>query len=182
MGVQRMAWDGPSDAYLSARGPNESDTWTDVTARAGRTGTQQVREVAEAVPPPEVAVALQLPAGAAAVVRRRTMCLDGKPIEIVDSWYPSSIASSTPLAEPGKIKGGAVTLLASLGYPAREALDDVSVRGATGAEAGLLELPAGAPVIVVFRTTVTDNDVPIEATVIVMTPADRHLRYPVSVG
>jgi GntR family transcriptional regulator len=175
-------WDGPSAPYLSPRAPGETDAWTDATTRAGRIGTQQIREVAETIPPPDVAEALRLPAGAPAVVRRRTVFLDGKPIETVDSWYPASIASGTPLAQPGKIKGGAVTLLARMGYVALRALDDISVRGATGPEADLLGLSPGAPVIVVFRTTVPGRDVPFEVTVMVMVPEDRHLRYPLSVS
>jgi GntR family transcriptional regulator len=175
-------WDEPSAPYLSSRAPGEADAWTDATSRAGRAGTQQIREVAETIPPPDVATALQLPVGEPAVVRRRTVFLDGKPIETVDSWYPASIASATPLAQPRKIKGGAVTLLADLGYVARGALDDISVRSATGPEADLLGLQAGAPVIVVFRTTVSEHDVPFEATVMIMVPEDRHLRYPLSPG
>lgn len=177
-----MTWDGPSGSYIARRAPGETDAWTDAAARAGRTGSQQIREVAEVVPPTDVADALRLPAGATAVVRRRTVLLDGKPIELADSWYPSSIAHATPLAEPRKIKGGAVTLLADLGYPATGALDDVSVRGATDEEAGLLGLPAGAPVIVVFRTTVSEHDFPFEAAVMVMVPENRHLRYPLLAG
>ena len=69
-----------------------------------------------------------------------------------------------------------------MGYVVREALDDISVRGATEPEADLLGLPAGAPVIVVFRTAVSERDVPFEATVMVMVPEDRHLRYPLSAG
>lgn len=175
-------WDGPSAPYLSPRAPGETDAWTDATSQAGRTGTQQIREVAETTPPPDVAAALRLPDGELAVVRRRTVLLDGKPIETADSWYPASIAGATPLALPRKIKGGAVTLLAGLGYVAREALDDISVRGATRPEADLLGLQAGAPVIVVFRTTVSEHGVPFEATVMIMVPEDRHLRYPLSVG
>jgi GntR family transcriptional regulator len=175
-------WDGPSAPYLTPRAPSETDAWTDETSRAGRTGTQQIREVIETIPPVEVVEALRLPAGATAVVRRRTVFLDGKPIETVDSWYAASIARGTPLAEPRKIKGGAVTLLANTGYVARGALDDISVRAATGPESGPLDLPAGAPVIVVFRTTVSEHEVPFEATVMIIVPEDRHLRYPLSVG
>jgi GntR family transcriptional regulator len=177
-----MTWDRASGAYLTARGAGEADTWTDATARAGRTGTQQIREVAAVLPPSEIAAALQLPHGETAVVRRRTIFLDGKPIEIADSWYPPSIADGTPLAEPRKIKGGAVTLLAALGYSSHTALDDVSVRGATDTEAHLLELSAGDPVIVVFRTTFSESGIPFEVAVMVMTPEGRHLRYPLSAG
>jgi DNA-binding GntR family transcriptional regulator len=177
-----MDWDGMSAPYLSPRAPGEADAWTDQTARAGRTGTQQIREVAEAVPPQDVADALRLPAGVAAVVRRRTVFLDGAPIETVDSWYPASIAAGTALASPGKIKGGAVTLLAGMGYVARGALDDISVRSATPGEAALLALPAGAPVIVVFRVVVPEAGAPFEATVMIMAPEGRHLRYPLAAG
>jgi GntR family transcriptional regulator len=177
-----MVWDGASAPYLAPRAPGETDAWTDQTARAGRAGTQQIREVTETVPPQDVAAALRLPAGGAAVVRRRTVLLDGAPIETVDSWYPASIAAGTALAEPRKIKGGAVTLLAGMGYVARGALDDISVRGATAAEAALLAIPVGAPVIVVFRVAVPENGIPFEATVMIMVPEGRHLRYPLAVG
>jgi DNA-binding GntR family transcriptional regulator len=129
-----------------------------------------------------VAAALRLPAGATAVVRRRTVFLDSSPIEAVDSWYPASIATGTALAEPRKIKGGAVTLLAGLGYVARGALDDISVRGATATEATLLSVPEGSPVIVVFRVVASEAGVPFEATVMTMAPEGRHLRYPLAAG
>jgi GntR family transcriptional regulator len=181
-GGEQVNWDGASAPYLSPRAPGEADAWTDQAARAGRAGTQQIREVAQAVPPQEVAGALRLPAGDGAVVRRRTVFLDGTPIELVDSWYPASIAAGTALAGPGKIKGGAVTLLAGMGYAARGALDDISVRGATEAEAALLAIPAGAPVIVVFRVVTSEAGVPFEATVMTMVPEGRHLRYPLASG
>jgi DNA-binding GntR family transcriptional regulator len=177
-----MMWDGTSASYLSPRAPGEADAWTDQTERAGRAGTQQIREVTETVPPQDVATALRLPAGGTAVVRRRTVLLDGTPIETVDSWYPASIATGTALAEPSKIKGGAVTLLAGMGYVARGALDDISVRGATAAEAALLAIPVCAPVIVVFRVVASEAGVPFEATVMIMVPEGRHLRYPLAVG
>jgi GntR family transcriptional regulator len=179
---KQVDWDGASAPYLSPRAPGEADAWTDQAASAGRAGTQQIREVAEAVPPRDVAGALRLPAGATAVVRRRTVFLDGAPIETVDSWYPASLAAGTALAWPGKIKGGAVTLLADMGYVARGALDDISVRGATEAEATLLAVPTGAPVIVVFRVVAAGTGVPFEASVMTMVSEGRHLRYPLAGG
>ncbi|WP_420819999.1 UTRA domain-containing protein [Sinosporangium album] len=74
-------------------------------------GAQLIREVGSAVPPPNVAAMLGLNPGTKAIVRRRTMVLDGKPAELTDSWYPISVADGTALAVPRKIKGGAVTLL-----------------------------------------------------------------------
>ncbi|MFD0899375.1 GntR family transcriptional regulator [Actinomadura sediminis] len=145
-------------------------------------GTQQTREVVTTLPPAQVAAALRLPEGAPAVVRRRTMLMDGRPVELTDSWYPSAIAAGTALAEPGKIKGGAVTLLAGLGYTVHEAREEIEVRVATPEEAAELALPADAPVILLRRTCLTAEDVPFEASEMVMVPEGRRLRYRLTAG
>jgi GntR family transcriptional regulator len=62
--------------YLSPRDEGQADAWSEETARAGRVGTQKIREVTTDVPPADVASALELPPDAQAVVRRRTMLLD----------------------------------------------------------------------------------------------------------
>ena len=93
---------------------------------------------------------------------------------------PRRAASNIREDAPGK--GGAVTLLASMGYMARGALDDISARGATEAEAALLAVSPGAPVIVVFRVAAAETGVPFEATVMTMVPEGRHLRYPLAAG
>ncbi|WP_207947163.1 UTRA domain-containing protein [Actinomadura sp. 7K507] len=136
-----------------------------------------MREVGEMAPPPEVSAALGLVDGTSAAVRRRTIMLDGRPVELADSWYPTAIAGGTALARHGKIKGGAVTLLADLGFTVHEAREEIEVRAATVEEAAELALPDGAPVIVLRRTCLTVEDVPFEASVMVMAPEGRRLRY-----
>jgi DNA-binding GntR family transcriptional regulator len=116
------------------------------------------------------------------VVRRRTILLDDRPVEQADSWYPTGIADGTALARPGKIKGGAITLLADLGYTAHEAREEIEVRAATADESTELALPKGAPVIVLRRTSLTAEEVPFEASVMVMAPQDRRLRYRLIAG
>jgi GntR family transcriptional regulator len=170
-------WIVNSLPYLSPRQEGQVDAWSEEAAQAGRVGTQQIREVVTDVPPADVATGLGLPPGVSAVVRRRTMLLDGRPVELTDSWYPANIAAETALAVPGKIKGGAVTLLAGLGYAVHEAREDITFRAATGAETTDLELPAATPVIVLSRTCLTSEGVAFEASVMVMVAEDRHLRY-----
>ncbi|MQY05712.1 hypothetical protein ACRB68_37890 [Actinomadura sp. RB68] len=170
-------WVASSLPYLSPRSEGQADPWSQEAAQEGRRGTQRIREVVTEVPPVEVAAALGLPEGAPAVVRRRTMLLDDRPVELTDSWYPEAIAAGTALAMPGKIKGGAVTLLAGLGYTVHESREEIEVRGATPQEAAELMIPADAPVIVLRRTCLTAAAVPFEATVMVMVPEGRRLRY-----
>jgi GntR family transcriptional regulator len=123
-------------------------------------------EVAELRPPGEVAEALNLPPEGTAALRRRITRYRGEPVELVWSYYPMDIAAGTPLAAPGKISGGAPAALANLGYPERHFTDRVSVRMPTTEEVELLDLP-NVPVIRQFRVIYSDNERPVEATVMV---------------
>jgi GntR family transcriptional regulator len=175
-------WIVNSLPYLSPRLEGRADAWSEEAAQTGRAGTQRIREVVTDIPPADVASELGLPPGAPAVVRRRTMLLDGQPVELTDSWYPEKIAAGTPLAAPGKIKGGAITLLSSFGYAVHEAREDITFRAAAAGEAAELGRPAGSPVIVLSRTCLTAEGTPFEASVMVMVAEGRHLRYRLIAG
>lgn len=175
-------WICNSVPYLTPREGGQADAWTDLAAEAGHVGTQDLRLVEQSVPPSDVADALRLSRGEAAVLRSRVIRLDGQPIEIANSWYPLSVAEGTPLAEPRKIRGGAVTLLADLGYASHEAREDISVRASEAGEARDLNIPEGDPLIVLFRTTLTSSGIPFEVSVMRMVAAGRHLRYRLMVG
>ncbi|GAA3955115.1 hypothetical protein GCM10023085_42030 [Actinomadura viridis] len=177
-----MVWTVSSLPYLSPRQGSQPDAWSEEAAQAGRVGTQRIREVGMDVPPADVAASLGLAPGTPAIVRRRTMLLDDQPVELTDSWYPADIAAGTALAGTGKIKGGAITLLAGLGYTVREAREDITFRNATADEASELRQPAGTPVIVLFRTCLTAEGVPFEASSMVMVAEGRHLRYRLIAG
>lgn len=175
-------WTSNSVPYLTPREGGQADAWTHSTAEAGRIGTQDLRLVEQSVPPNDVADALNLSPGELAILRSRAIHLDGQPIEIADSWYPLSVAQGTPLAEPRKIRGGAVTLLTDLGYTPHEAREDISVRASDADEAHELNIPEGDPLIVLFRTTLTSSGMPFEVAVMRMVAAGRHLRYRLTVG
>lgn len=175
-------WTCSSVPYLPPREAGQADAWTEQTAQAGRVGTQDLRQVAKVVPPADVAEALRLAPGQAAILRSRLIRLDGAPIELTDSWYPLSVAEDTPLAEERKIKGGAVTLLASLGYVAQEAREDISVRAADIGEADELYISEGDPLIVLFRTTLNSGGTPFEVSTMRMVATGRHLAYQLTVG
>jgi DNA-binding GntR family transcriptional regulator len=170
-------WVVNSLPYLTPRAGGQPDAWSEEASAAGRSGSQVIRGAGLEVAPAEVTSVLVLPPGAPAVVRRRTMLLDGRAVELTDSWYPPQIAADTALARPGKIRGGAVTLLAALGFTVHEAREDISVRGASAEDAVLLGIPPASPVIVLFRTCLTEAGVPFEASVAVMPAEGRHMRY-----
>lgn len=164
-------------AYVAPQENGQADAWT---KEAGRRGGQQLIEVAEVVPPAPVAAALRLSPGEPAIVRRRAISLDGDVIELADSYYPPAIALGTALAEKRKIKGGAPTLLAELGYRAHHVSEDLEFRAADTAELKTFSLPPGASVLSLLRTTITDDGSPFEVQHMVM-KAPRRLHYEIEV-
>lgn len=178
----RHDWLGSTARYVAPRTPGEPDAWSEELAEHGRRGSQRLREAGEAEPPGFVAAALRLADGERAVVRRRVMLEEDRPVELTDSYYPGSVAAGTGLAEPRKIRGGAPTLLAELGYVADEVVEDLSVRRAEPDEAHELALPAGALVIQLVRVSSTADGVPYEVSVMTMRPEGRHFRYRLKAG
>ncbi|MEU6621899.1 UTRA domain-containing protein [Streptomyces litmocidini] len=169
------AWIGDAQPYLAARRHGEKDAWSSEAAARGRKGSQKLLAVEEVEGPSAVRDFLQTPPGELIVVRRRLIMLDGSPIELADSYYPSAVARGTALAAKGKIRGGAITLLASLGFtPEDEPLEDVAPAIATPAQCEALQLQPGTPVLVLTRFTRSTASEPMEVSVMTMT---RHLQY-----
>jgi DNA-binding GntR family transcriptional regulator len=164
-------------AYVTPQDGGQADAWS---KEAGKQGGQQLTEVAEVAPPNAVAEALHLSPGETAIVRRRVILLDGKAIELADSYYPPAVARGTALAEKRKIKGGAPTLLAELGYRARHVVEDLELRAADDSELNDLALPEGANVLSLLRTTSTEDGNPFEVQLMVM-KAPRRLHYEIEV-
>ncbi|GGM75863.1 hypothetical protein GCM10012275_53270 [Longimycelium tulufanense] len=172
-------WTSTSAHYVTPR-TGQRDAWTEDTAQRGHAGTNRLLEVAETTPPTGVADALQVPAGEPVVVRRRLVELDGRPIELADSYYPVSIARGTGLAEHRKIRGGAPTLLAELGHAPHQVEEEVTARPSTGQERELLDLEDGEPVLVLERLVRDADGQPVEVSVMTMAAEGRRLRYELS--
>jgi DNA-binding GntR family transcriptional regulator len=166
-----------SNAYVTAQGDGRTDAWT---AESQGRGGQRLTEVSEVVPPQEVSAALGLAPDEKTAVRRRVVLLDDAVIELADSYYPLSVARGTALSEKRKIKGGAPTLLAELGYQARHLTEDLELREATTAECAALSLPAGSSVLTLLRVTASEDGTPHEVQFMVM-KAPRRLHYEIEV-
>ncbi|MDQ7904700.1 UTRA domain-containing protein [Phytohabitans sp. ZYX-F-186] len=174
-------WVSVSTPYVTPRSPGDREAWAAEAAQHGHTGTQRLIEVSEVAASPVVAEALRLAADEPVVVRRRLMLLDDKPVELTDSYYPTAIARGTPLAEPRKIPGGAVTLLAELGHRPRRITEDVSSREPTAHERAALALDPQEWVLRLIRVAATDSGQPVEASMITMKARHRHLRYQLTI-
>ncbi|BCL15039.1 UTRA domain-containing protein [Micromonospora sagamiensis] len=171
-------WLSVSVPYVT---PGGSDSWKAEAATAGGVGSQRLVEVAEVVAPAEVAAALDIEPGGTVVVRRRLMLLDDRPVELTDSYYPLAIARGTALAEPRKIRGGAVTLLAELGYRPCHTVEDVYAREPTDAERKALALDGHRWVLGLTRLLTSGGGLPVELSVMTMVAEGRRLRYEMSI-
>ncbi|GAA3012951.1 GntR family transcriptional regulator [Actinokineospora diospyrosa] len=167
-------WTSVSMPYVSG---HRGDAWAAEAAEHGGSGTQKLLGVDEVAAPAMVADMLGVEPGERVIARRRVMFFDDHPVELTDSYYPLPIARGTKLAEPRKIRGGAVALLVDLGHPPRRLREDVSARLATPDEQAVLHLDAPACVLLLARVLLTDDDRPVEASVMTMIADGRRLRY-----
>lgn len=174
-------WVAASADYVKPRTGTQGDAWAAEAATLGGRGGQSLKFVGEVTPPQAARSALHLSEGDSAVVRQRVITLNDAPIELADTYYPVEIARGTPLAEPRKIKGGAVTCLAELGHSAARVIEYVTARSASDDESALFELAHHAPVVVIERLTVDSSDTPIQFDVMVAPAALRRLRYEMKV-
>lgn len=174
-------WISTSANYLKPRAAGAGDAWGEEAASHAQVGKQQLTHAGEIAPPPAVAESLQIDLDDVVVARQRIMFADGTPVELADTYYPGWVASGTALAEPNKIKGGAVTYLASLGHKAARVIEDVTARVATASEAAELQLTSPEPVVVIERLTLDAANRPIQADVMVAPATLRRLRYEMKV-
>ncbi|MFE0353619.1 GntR family transcriptional regulator [Streptomyces nigra] len=158
--------------YIAPSEPGQPYRWlTEATKRQQR-GKYRMLEVGEVEPPREVARALRLNEGDTAMLRSRIGFLDDQPAELVHSYYPIELARGTRLADRRLIPGGSPALLQEMGYPTRSQDDAVGARPATTEEYEALEIPRDVPVIEVFRVVYSDDEKPIEVTLLTK-PAHR---------
>ncbi|MGK3107954.1 UTRA domain-containing protein [Streptomyces sp. WAC05858] len=172
-------WTGSSTPYIQS---SQGDAWSKEAAGQGRSGAQRILKAEEAPAPRAIAEALGLSTGAGAVTRQRLILLDGQPIELANSYWPSEIATGTPLNETGKIRGGAVSLLAELGYQPGEITEEIHTRPPTKEEAEALQLADTSEwVLTLTRTISTPDGHPYEVSVMVSPGRIGRLHYSMKV-
>lgn len=158
--------------FIAPSEPGQPYRWLSEATKRGQRSKYRMLAVREAVPPVEVARALRLEEGGTAMLRSRVGYLNDQPAELVHSWYPIELATGTRLADRRLIPGGSPALLEQMGFPTRSQDDAVAARPATTEEYEALEIPRDVPVIEVFRIVYSDNDKPIEVTLLTK-PAHR---------
>jgi len=178
--VTDAQWTGASAPYIR---PNQGDAWGKEAASQGRVGTQRILFAGETPAPAEVASALGVGEGQPVILRRRLILLDDIPVEIADSYWPPTVAAHTALAAPGKVEGGAPTLLANLGYEPASITENVRTRPATPEELKSLAMEDPSEWVLTLRRTISDgSDQPYEVFVSVAPGRIGQLNYSMKAG
>ncbi|MFJ5098974.1 GntR family transcriptional regulator [Streptomyces sp. NPDC088557] len=151
-----------------------TDDWKAQVRAQGREPEQSIPQVSIEPAPREIAQWLRLEMGTPVVARRRLRSVDGKAVQLADSWFPVEVAQSTPLMEERDVtmKGG---ILAATGNPQHRIRDELDIRMPTSAEIerlGLLNLP-GTPVCQHVRIGFGADDVPVRV-MVTIAPGDRN--------
>lgn len=97
-------------------------------------------------------------------VRQRRHFVDGRPVMLSVSYYPTSIVAGSPITELDTGEGGAPARLADLGYAPDHHSTRFRARMPSSDEIDRLQIPAGTPVAVFLRTSFNESDRPIEVT------------------
>lgn len=152
----------------------------------GQRARQEITEVAAIPAPAEVAMRLDIDAGADVIVRRRIFWLEELPAALTDSYYPASFAAGTALSQADRIKGGAHAVIEDPEGPISRCLarsvDEVTGRMPTPDEARLLRLSPGVPVFRVLRTVYDSEDRPVEVQDSICDAARHRFRYEVDMS
>ncbi|MEV0633583.1 GntR family transcriptional regulator [Streptomyces sp. NPDC050619] len=164
-------------AFMAPAAPGRPYRWLTETAKQGDRATSTLLDVAEVRPPADASTALGLAEGETAVLRHQILSIDGEPVELVKSYYPLDIARGTAITDRRRIKGGTPALLAERGFPPRLSVDRVSARIPTQEQYQALSLPSDLPVLRTLRVVYSDDDRPIEATVMVKAGHLYELQY-----
>ncbi|GAA1889709.1 GntR family transcriptional regulator [Streptantibioticus ferralitis] len=175
-------WVGSSMSYVRPSASGGQDAWSAEAAARGGRGSQRIVQAGEMDASSVVADLLGVARGATVIVRRRIMYLDDQPTELTDTYYPLHVAAGTPLCGTAKIRGGAVALLAELGYVGRRVREDVGARMPDREERDVLQLEPHQPALTLARVTFDADERPIQADLMVMPAHRQRLRYELAIG
>jgi DNA-binding GntR family transcriptional regulator len=104
---------------------------------------------------------------------------DGAPVQLATSYEPARLTAQTPVAVPeqGPLAGrGVIERMGSIGITVDQVAEEISVRPALCAEATALDIPPGAPVLLIERVHLAGEQ-PVEAGEIVIAAERFRLRY-----
>jgi GntR family transcriptional regulator len=147
------------------------DAFFEEVLAQGRKPSQDFSMVIEPAAP-DVAARLGVDEGDLVVARAAKRLVDDRPWSDQVSYYPMDVSQTAGLTTPRDIPEGTVRAMAQAGHVEIGTVDEVTARMPTPDEARELDIDAGVPVLLYYRTTYSDQR-PLRLTRTLF-PADRN--------
>ncbi len=131
--------------------------------RQGKEARIEVVGISRERPSQDIAERLAVPADEESVLHRENHYFaDDEPVQIVSTYLRWDEAQDTALTQPKTGKDGIYGRLEELGHIMTRVRDEITARMPTPAEAAVLDLPSGVPVIEVLHTSLNQEGGPFE--------------------
>jgi DNA-binding GntR family transcriptional regulator len=150
---------GTQVVHPKVRRPVELSSLYDDLAADRKNPQTKVLSLATVAATDRVAHALGLDDGAAVVALERLRYADGQPLAVMRNWLPTGLVA---LDAERLERTGLYQLMRAAGIGLHLASQTVGARGATGAEARLLQAHKGEPLLTMERTTYNESGQPVE--------------------
>ncbi|NEC92278.1 GntR family transcriptional regulator [Streptomyces sp. SID12501] len=152
-----------SDRYSRAHRETGLTPFRLEARRQGKEARIDVVSITRNRPPQDIAERLDVPAEDESVLHRENHYFaDDEPVQIVSTYLRWDEAQGTPLTRPDTGKDGIYGRLEELGHVMTRVRDEITARMPTPAEAAVLTLPSGVPVIEVLHTSLDQQGAPFE--------------------
>ncbi|WP_026412616.1 GntR family transcriptional regulator [Actinomadura oligospora] len=136
---------------IPPRGRGSGSSFAEGLQKAGLKPTTKLVQAEAIVPPPDVARRLELGEGELALIRKREMFADGRPVQLAASYVPMSAAGDVGIAFPDTGPSGLYERLAERGHRVVRFMEEIESRRPTEEEADFLKIGKSQHVLEVVR-------------------------------
>jgi GntR family transcriptional regulator len=150
---------GTQVVHPKVRRPVELTSLYDDLAASSKDPRTEVLSLGTVPATDRVAHALGLEDGVEVLAMERLRFADGQPLAIMRNWLPLGLVE----LDGGRLeRAGLYQLMRAAGINLHLASQTIGARGASGAEARLLQARKGEPLLTMERTTYNENGQPVE--------------------
>jgi GntR family transcriptional regulator len=162
---------------IPPRGTGSGSSFAEEMRKAGLDPDTPLVQAEAIRPPTAIAERLDLAEGEQALIRKRHMFADRRPVQLATSYIPLSVAGSTDLAFPDTGPTGIYERLAGRGHRVTRFIEEIESRRPTEEEAAFLRISRVQHVLEVTRLACDRNGRTLEVTVNVFPASLWRLSY-----
>jgi GntR family transcriptional regulator len=136
---------------IPSRGRGSGSSFAEEMRKIGYEPSTKLVQVELVAPPAEVARRLEIGGGDQALIRKRHMFADERPVQIASAYYSIPVAGGVELAHPDTGPTGIYERLAARGFPVARFAEEIESRRPTREESDFLRISPSQHVLEVTR-------------------------------